>query len=66
MAEIWRNIPGYEGIYRVSTYGRIKRIAGGRGARESIIFYLILLVATVTHQFFYIMKADENNDWFIV
>lgn len=26
--EIWKDIPGYEGIYQASTEGRIKRIAG--------------------------------------
>lgn len=26
-AEIWKNVPKYEGIYQASTYGRIKRIA---------------------------------------
>jgi hypothetical protein len=25
--EIWKDIPGYEGIYQASTYGRIKRMA---------------------------------------
>lgn len=23
MAEIWKDIPNYEGIYQVSTYGRV-------------------------------------------
>jgi hypothetical protein len=28
--EDWRNIPGYEGLYQVSSFGRIKRIANSR------------------------------------
>lgn len=26
MAEIWRDISGYEGLYQVSSYGRVKRL----------------------------------------
>lgn len=26
MAEIWKDIPNYEGIYQVSTYGRVRRL----------------------------------------
>lgn len=28
MVEIWKDIPGYEGIYQASSHGRIKRVAG--------------------------------------
>lgn len=31
MDEIWKNITGYEGVYAVSSKGRIKRIIGGSG-----------------------------------
>lgn len=31
-SEVWKQIPAYEGVYVVSTKGRIKRIAGGQGA----------------------------------
>lgn len=27
MKEIWKDIPGYEGVYQVSNFGRIKTIA---------------------------------------
>ena len=30
--EIWKQIPGYEGIYEVSSWGHVRRISGGRGA----------------------------------
>jgi len=30
--EIWKDIIGYEGIYQVSSHGRIKRIKPGKGA----------------------------------
>lgn len=31
--EAWIDILGYEDVYQISTCGRVKRIAGGRGAR---------------------------------
>lgn len=31
MSEIWKDVIGYEGLYRVSNAGNIKRIANGRG-----------------------------------
>lgn len=27
MSEVWKDLPGYEGIYQVSSYGRVKRVA---------------------------------------
>lgn len=35
--EEWRPIPGYEGLYEVSNQGRVKRVAGGQGARKGLI-----------------------------
>ena len=33
MNEKWRDIAGYEGLYAISSRGRVKRIAGGCGAK---------------------------------
>ena len=30
MEEIWRDIEGYEGLYQVSSFGRVKRVTTGR------------------------------------
>ena len=30
MAEIWKDIEGYEGLYQVSNLGRVKRISANR------------------------------------
>lgn len=30
MEEIWKDVPGYEGLYRVSNMGRVKRVASDR------------------------------------
>lgn len=35
--EEWRDIPGYEGVYRISDQGRIMRIKSGPGARPGLI-----------------------------
>lgn len=35
--EYWRDVPGYEGLYQVSSMGNVKRIAAGRGTRAGRI-----------------------------
>jgi hypothetical protein len=35
--EIWKDVIGYEGLYRVSNLGRVMRVAGGPGARAGRI-----------------------------
>lgn len=30
MSEIWRDIKGYEGLYQVSNYGRVKTLGNGK------------------------------------
>lgn len=39
MEEIWKDIKGYDGLYQVSNFGRIKRVTTGRilkGSKDSI------------------------------
>lgn len=36
MIEEWRPVVGYEGVYEVSSIGRVKRTAGGQGAQPGI------------------------------
>lgn len=31
--EVWRDVPGYDGVYAVSNFGRVKRLAAACGAR---------------------------------
>lgn len=33
-AEEWRDVVGFEGFYEVSSFGRVRRIVGGRGSRS--------------------------------
>lgn len=35
--EIWKDVPGYEGVYQVSDLGRVKRIKAGTGAKHGLI-----------------------------
>lgn len=37
MEEIWKPVVGYEGIYSVSSFGRVRSDASGRGRRTGII-----------------------------
>lgn len=40
--EEWKDVLGYEGVYHISINGKVKRIAGGRGARiNHILSYTI-------------------------
>lgn len=35
--EEWRALPGFEGLYEVSSFGQVRRIPGGRGTRGGIL-----------------------------
>ena len=35
--EIWKDIPGYEGLYKVSNLGRIKSLGNGKTRKENIL-----------------------------
>lgn len=37
MSEIWKDIPGYYGVYRVSDYGRVRSYICWRGTNERIL-----------------------------
>ena len=46
MKEIWKDIKGYEGLYQVSSFGRVKRVTTGRilkGSNDSIGYLLVIL-----------------------
>jgi hypothetical protein len=36
--EVWKSVVGYEGLYEVSNFGRVKRIAPARGTQVGHIF----------------------------
>lgn len=35
--EIWKDVPGYEGFYQISDFGRIRRVKAGIGAKYGLI-----------------------------
>lgn len=35
--EIWKNITGYEGLYQISNWGRVKRLAGIKCKKERLL-----------------------------
>ncbi|MFS0556889.1 NUMOD4 domain-containing protein [Brevibacillus sp. 179-C9.3 HS] len=35
--EVWKDVVGYEGIYRVSSFGRVKSLANGSSRKEKIL-----------------------------
>jgi len=37
MKEVWKNIPGYVGLYAISTTGKVKRISSGPGVQKGKI-----------------------------
>jgi len=41
MEEIWKDIEGYEGIYQVSSLGRVKRLKGVRCKEDRFIKYYL-------------------------
>lgn len=41
MEEIWKDIPGFEGLYQVSNYGRVKSLNYRRTGKEQILKYEI-------------------------
>ena len=46
MKESWKDIEGYEGLYQVSSFGRVKRVTTGRilkGSKDSIGYLLVIL-----------------------
>lgn len=35
--EIWKDIPGYKGLYQISNYGKVKRLIGWKCRNEKIL-----------------------------
>lgn len=46
MEEVWKDIKGYEGLYQVSSFGRVKRFTTGRilkGGKDTQGYLMVLL-----------------------
>lgn len=38
MEEIWKDIPGFSGLYQASSLGRVKRVGGMRRSRAGVLY----------------------------
>ena len=50
MEEVWKDIQGYEGLYQVSSFGRVKRVTTGRilkGWKNTKGYLLVTLSKTI-------------------
>ena len=43
MKEIWKDIKGYEGMYKISNFGRIKSLERMVKSNINVIFFMPLL-----------------------
>ncbi|WP_118952078.1 NUMOD4 domain-containing protein [Taibaiella helva] len=61
--ELWKNIPGYEGLYRVSNFGRVKTLA-----KVSVGIFLQALKKERCHykkgQYFLFSRDQYHNSIF--
>ena len=60
--ELWKDIPGYEGLYRISNFGRVKSLSRLKNNQYST--YLIkekILKLRKTKYGYYEIKLNKNN-----
>lgn len=60
--EVWKDIPGYEGLYQVSDFGRVKSLSFKRSGKERI------LKQGIKKQGYHhvCLRKDNKNNWFLV
>lgn len=64
MEEIWKDVPGYEGRYLVSTYGRVKSIkvwAGNKYFRKFYDYDLILKPCDGRNGYYYVSLRGKKH-----
>lgn len=71
MEEIWKDIKGYEGLYQVSNFGRVKNMRTGRILKNNMLassgYYFVFLYKDKNRSFEYIhrlvaMTFLDNKD----
>lgn len=60
MSEEWRDIVGYEGLYQVSSKGRVKNTRNG----EARLIFLLGAIITLSACSSITVKFDPTCDWF--
>lgn len=62
MKEIWKDIAGFEGLYQVSNFGRVKRIAQTHPVRNQVArFYPEKILSTYINMHGYEMVQIKKN-----
>lgn len=61
--EIWKDIPGYEGLYQASTFGRIKSNSRDRIGIKKIIYKTkeIILKQTLSKNYLMVKLYNKKN-----
>lgn len=62
--EIWKDIKGYEGLYQVSNYGRIKNKNYRRTGREYITIGNV--ISKKSKYYRVLLTKDKESKWFLV
>lgn len=60
MEEIYKDIKGYEGLYQVSNYGRVKSLNYRRTGKERLLKQILH-----TNGYFYV-RLYKSNKWFSI
>lgn len=55
MKEIWKDIPGYEELYQISSFGRVKNKSNSKTKKEKI------KNLTLEKDGYYVVKLSKNN-----
>lgn len=58
MKEIWKDIPGYEGLYQVSNLGKVKSLTRTVGKRKC---FEKIMSPSITNKGYYKLKLSKNG-----
>lgn len=59
--EKWTPVVGYESIYEVSTHGRVRRIAGGKGTKGPVPYFLKPILGAGRSRVYQQVRLHNNN-----
>ena len=57
MTEIWKPVKNYEGLYEISNYGRIKRLAYTRKIQKQTMTFKDKILKHINHQNGYLVVS---------
>lgn len=62
MTEIWKPVKNYEGLYEISNYGRIKRLAYTREIQKQTMTFKDKMLKPIIHQNGYLVVSLSKNN----